>query len=443
LLQQTLWFFVEQARRVDRPARAPERRDRSGRPRPPTTDRPRSVKVEHADRPIEAIIGVATSDFVPSRCSVSVVPSSGLEAPERSSDVRGRRPSSASAPQGSRPGDSASAGRSAAARRRTLPRRAAAVTGLARRMNHRGPRSPSISVTAISRSGLLAPRTDLTRRECPRRAAPGRALRRVAGGSRSFEKRARLRRPALHHVTSSLGNARRADVGAAMSTPMDPLLGDQRHEGAALGADRLDKARTHERRGGAVEDDHRRGLEVRLAIPMAVAKIDADVPPQVTSAPASRREQTPRLFVSVDQGQRRELDFRARDPTSSSTTRAAVSGSVVRASASEIAATASSSRPRTETSCSASRARGAARQHSPRSPSEPGRRRPAGARSGSPRTRTEVAADRVPAVEHSRARIAAGIPIHGNIRPSARSFRRQPRRGSRQSLGPTATATAR
>ena len=39
-------------------------------------------------------------------------------------------------------------------------------------------------------------------------------------------------------------------------------------------------------------------------------------------------------------------------------------------------------------------------------------------------------------------RMAAGMPIHGNIRPSARSFAVSPAR-SRQSLGTTATATAR
>ena len=164
---------------------------------------------------------------------------------------------------------------------------------------------------------------------------------------------------------------------------------------------------------------------------------------QVTSAPASRASRPVASSVSPSIRASAVNSIPSTDPTSSSTTRAAVSGSVVRARASEIAATASSSRPRTETSCSASRAREPPDSNSPRSPQR-ARKTSAG------RSAIRLAANenqRWPPIAFrlsstAAPRIAAGIPIHGNIRPSARSFAVNPAR-SRQSLGATATATAR
>ena len=132
----------------------------------------------------------------------------------------------------------------------------------------------------------------------------------LAGRSRPLERERGLGGQRLHqrHLLArerALRRRRRGDEHAD-----DPLRDDQRHEGAALGADRFDETRTHERRDRAVEDDHRRGLEVRARDSgRLVAKIDPDVTPPGDVGAGVSRQQAPRLFgFVVDQRQRSELD---------------------------------------------------------------------------------------------------------------------------------------
>ena len=245
-------------------------------------------------------------------------------------------------------------------------------------------------------------------------------------------------------VTSSLENARFADVGAATSTPMirsstisgtkAPLLAPTASTSRGLTRGEAEQSKTTT---GAA-------WKYALAIPEGSLRRSIRMSRhQVTSAPASRASKPLASSVSASISASAVNSIPSTDPTSSSRTRPAASGSVVRASASEIAATASSSRPRTVTSCSASRARAPPERKSPRSPQR-ARNTSAG------RSAITLAANEnqrwppiaLPSSRTAAPRIAAGIPMQGNIKPSARSFAVRAAR-SRHNLGATARATAR
>src|SRR5262249_54229601 len=110
------------------------------------------------------------------------------------------------------------------------------------------------------------------------------------GRARPLERQRRVGRQRLHERyllarEGALGRGRRGDEDAD-----DPLPGDQRDEGAALGAGRLDETRAHERRARAVEDDHRPRLEVGARDPgRFLIEIEPNVAPPADVAALGAR----------------------------------------------------------------------------------------------------------------------------------------------------------
>ena len=176
----------------------------------------------------------------------------------------------------------------------------------AERPPHLGHRDPSAVGEPLDRPN---PARDV--RDKP---LPGQCLVEGSGRARPLERKRRLGRQRLHQrqLFAREGALRRGRGGDEDAD--GPLLGDQRNEGAALGAGRLDQARADERRNGAVEDNHRRRLEVGACDPgWFVAEVEPDVAPPIDVAALGPGEQAGRFAgLLADQRQRGELDAQDR-----------------------------------------------------------------------------------------------------------------------------------
>ena len=191
----------------------------------------------------------------------------------------------------------------------------------------------------------------------------------------------------------------------------------------------LDKARTHEGRGGAVEDDHRRGLEVRARDSRRlVAKIDADVPPPGDVGAGVSREQALASSASLSISASAVNSIPSTDPTCvehdpGRGLRISRPGQCVRRLRRPPRALAH----RTETSCLGLACAWAARQQfaalTPASQEDEGRQERDQARC---EREPEVAADRVPAVEHGRAENRSRDPDTREHQTYREVVRRQP-----------------